>query len=1850
MSLAYFREVHPPTCIDITLKASFTDETHTNLIVIKRSILEVYRLVEPSSFDNSSTFDPTDPAFGVQSSSSSSHLNESSTLNNNNNNNNSNHHSPLLKLLLSFELFGIVESAVVLRFLGSSRDALLLAFAPARFAVVEYDAWSNSLRTVSLHYYENDPSLTHGFSRFASPPSLAVDPLHRCAVALIFDRSLVVFPFHQRPPAAQQASLADAAEQNSHRRRPVGDSYALPLDQLGVRHVRALTFLHDYYEPTLLLLHEPRQTWAGRSASLARTCVITAVSLNVPQRRHHTIWRVAELPEDCQRLVPLPRPIGGALVVAPHCVLYFKNTNVRYARAVHPCAPDLRDYLDRARQHELEVEEREEHKRRAAAAADSAARGAGNGEAYALPFLNAGAEGQFGVGAGDAKDNHARVVDTLNSILKLNDEKHAASLLANQVQDDEVQDPNSTTSTSTTTATSTSTSTSTTTEETAQPSTEELHLYDFIPKKSTRQQQEEKLCISLENARHAFLARDKLILSNDAGELYLLHLDASSSAQSVSIAVEKAGSSVIASSMTTLSDHFLFIGSRVGDSVLLSYYDKTKLGAARRPSRRAPKRPRLQQPSLDDAAADPDDLFALLSRELGLGERMGAFVEEFEEVADSDEDEEENVQNELQLEVQQQQQQSNTSSSLITTSSSQNQTILTDDDNFLSQLQGNPSSTSLSSNPSAVASNPSQSSSTPASSDSTSSSVMDLMGIYGQSSGIDDVSALLGIYGSAPSDPTPSASQPNSVTQTSSSSSSISSSSSLSTISSPAFSSDPSSSSSSSSMSSSTSSSSSLFPSSLSSISHRHSDASSASRGEDSKLFRRRTMVFTIADTLVNIGPIRDLALIDAPNESQPWLRTFPDPETSVDIVTASGHGKNGSVCVMQQFRPNCNFGFDLSSVTAVWTLQFSPPPPQQQQPPPSASNGEEERITPPPPPPPRESPKHEYIILGQGPATRMFHAGTELRQLRSEETGMLMMQHTLEVGMLLKGQLWVQVLSREVRLLGRDLRLVHRLSVPQAVVRSSVVDPFVSLLLADGSLCLVQANAQERRLELLREASNIPVGAEGTAIVDHCVYVEEAMDGHSKHLFPTAPPSFVVDPSITPTSSSTSSSSSTSTPSSSSLNHSGKRYQPSSSIATATYYQLVLRWNGQLEFYRLPEVHPVLVCKSLNDLPWLLVGAPPASLPFTVAAAPFSANRAKTSPAISEILLTHLGSPTAMPSLFLLLSSGELVVYRGFLRARAGVRFSKERIHHFTKNPFDHDVSSPNGSGANNAASLPPRDRRAFHVWQNSRSHERSLFVAGENAVLVTCARDALQYLPLSGRIPILSFAPFHNVSCEHGFILTTSRNVRFCTFDHSLSVTAPWRVNKLHLRTSEASAHRPTTAHNVNYLPDGQVIVLVVSQTYSPDPVQGSATLEVDESGFNTNKDNDDQQQQQQQQQHNVPSIPTTIPTTPSNFGEKLPLKPKSPIEKFEVRLLNSSTWEIFDRYPLEENEQVLAVKPARIRLSLESSDASKFRNFLAVGTGVCVDEDHLSRGRVLLFEVLQSHIGLIRTNKPKLSLLCAREVRGPVTALTEIDGYLVVASGNKIFLFWYNPKDTDLLGAAFFDTEIYVTEMRSLKNLLVVADVSRSVYFIHWNGPARSLSLLAKDYHLAGIDSAEFLVANAELTLLLADAESNLQLFNYDPLSSDSDAGQQLLPVADFHAATHVTKFLRMPLYMPGSGPLTDRLRHITFFGSREGSLGFVLPIDEDIFRRLSMLSKKLQTAVPHFAGLNPKAYRTYQPRFKTPQRHRPNILDGHLLAWFLLLPKRQQSIIALSIGTTVTNILSSLYTLERMMALF
>jgi len=128
---------------------------------------------------------------------------------------------------------------------------------------------------------------------------------------------------------------------------------------------------------------------------------------------------------------------------------------------------------------------------------------------------------------------------------------------------------------------------------------------------------------------------------------------------------------------------------------------------------------------------------------------------------------------------------------------------------------------------------------------------------------------------------------------------------------------------------------------------------------------------------------------------------------------------------------------------------------------------------------------------------------------------------------------------------------------------------------------------------------------------------------------------------------------------------------------------------------------------------------------------------------------------------------------------------------------------------------------------------------------------------------------------------------------------------------------------------------------------------------------------------------------------------------------------------------------------------------------------------------------------------------------------------------------------------------------------------------------------------------------------------QIFYYAPKMSESWKGQKLLSRAEFHVGAHVTKFLRLqmistPSDRSSAAAGSDKTnRFALLFGTLDGSIGCIAPLDELTFRRLQSLQRKLVDAVPHVAGLNPRSFRQFCSNGKA---HRPgpdSIVDCELL---------------------------------------
>lgn len=197
-------------------------------------------------------------------------------------------------------------------------EALLLAFEGCNVSVVAIDPEDRALSTISLHSFSSEFK-RDGFSNHFQEPIVRADPANRCGAVIVYDRILGILPFD-------------------------GDfinSFSIPLSEIDHRleNVVDMIFLDGYYEPTLLFLYEPHQTTAGRASVRYDTMHLLGVSVNVFDEQVAIVWQVGSLPMDCNRLVAIPKPLGGVLVIGSNEVIYLNQS-------VPPCGVSLNSCYD----------------------------------------------------------------------------------------------------------------------------------------------------------------------------------------------------------------------------------------------------------------------------------------------------------------------------------------------------------------------------------------------------------------------------------------------------------------------------------------------------------------------------------------------------------------------------------------------------------------------------------------------------------------------------------------------------------------------------------------------------------------------------------------------------------------------------------------------------------------------------------------------------------------------------------------------------------------------------------------------------------------------------------------------------------------------------------------------------------------------------------------------------------------------------------------------------------------------------------------------------------------------------------------------------------------------------------------------------------------------------------------------------------------------------------------------------------------------------------------------------------------------------------------------------------------
>lgn len=214
---------------------------------------------------------------------------------------------------------------------------------------------------------------------------------------------------------------------------------------------------------------------------------------------------------------------------------------------------------------------------------------------------------------------------------------------------------------------------------------------------------------------------------------------------------------------------------------------------------------------------------------------------------------------------------------------------------------------------------------------------------------------------------------------------------------------------------------------------------------------------------------------------------------------------------------------------------------------------------------------------------------------------------------------------------------------------------------------------------------------------------------------------------------------------------------------------------------------------------------------------------------------------------------------------------------------------------------------------------------------------------------------------------------------------------------------------------------------------------------------------------------------------------------IESGAVTIISPLTWTVVDRYPFAHNEVALIVQTIPLEVSEHSKER---RKLVAVGTGIFRGEDHSARGGIYVFEVIEvvPEPGKPETNR-KLKLVTREEVKGTVSALCGVNGYLLAAQGQKIMVRGLK-EDQSLLPVAFMDMNCYVTVAKNLDGFILFGDFTKSVWFAGFSEEPYKMLLFGKDTQGLRVVTGDFLPDGRQLFFVVADAKGDVHVLQYDP----------------------------------------------------------------------------------------------------------------------------------------------------------
>lgn len=544
-----------------------------------------------------------------------------------------------------------------------------------------------------------------------------------------------------------------------------------------------------------------------------------------------------------------------------------------------------------------------------------------------------------------------------------------------------------------------------------------------------------------------------------------------------------------------------------------------------------------------------------------------------------------------------------------------------------------------------------------------------------------------------------------------------------------------------------------------------------------------------------------------------------------------------------------------------------------------------------------------------------------------------------------------------------------------------------------------------------------------------------------------------------------------------------------------------------------------------------------------------------------------------------------------------------------------------------------------------------------------LVCERESLRHVafqlaggttspPDAGSDSHLScFAPFHNQNCAHGFVYGHAGALLFAQLPargaaEGVTIAGSMAVHKEPLVIDGKVAQ----VRKIEYLKLASAGGMRRPIYAALTSVQRSWSAAEDEEYW-------EEDREEYRKANLEPKAPMPNLVEPDALGE-----PDVKTAEYHLRLMQPRTaaevaadedrgrWQVLGSEGFDPFEHPICLAS----LHLAESEGSRLDPIVAVGTGYVppFGEHAEGKGRIRMFRVSHVNVGDgtgegASATQAKMKEVFNTQYNAPVSAIVQYRQYILVGIGQRIDMFeWYN---LGFRQVGFYDTALLNVSLATMKDYVVFADFMESVQLLHWKKDIQNLRLLAKDVGRVESTVADFITYGPELGVVRADMDGNLQVFAYEP----TKGATRLLPKGDFHLGSVVGSLQRVPLlggpefkFPQGAPPRVGAIpptRVGQMFGTTDGGVGLLIPVTEAQYRRLATLKTLMMHTLPHTAGLNPRGFRLLQAPRQIGQRMK-HIEDGVMLWRYLALDSRFQRDLARGIGTTVDKLVQTLRSLE------